>query len=327
MRLRPFTAANLRRCASMLPPGFGIDEPLRARLPEIWHTLNRSHLLLGSVTDDTAVPDDPVSAFGMSVCLAPAFVDDCLSRAEPYMAMAVYRAIEARHSPVLSVRDIARANAGDGLHVLVLHYWQDDLDPAHPRGQALMAAGHMAFRLAHEGFRINRVLWEAYTPQQVALLGAGGFVEKQRYGSAGTDGPWLMGIERGDEASQLLGSTGAFLFRNAAPRFGFSLTEQRLLHGCLVGSSDADATVARSPNTIKKLWQSIYARVEAVNPEVLSPGGTPGDHDSQTRGPEKRRHLLDYLRFHLEELRPHARPPAQRRRRGTSAGNTGARLA
>lgn len=75
----------------------------------------------------------------------------------------------------------------------------------------------------------------------------------------------------------------------------------------LLDSTDALSAVDRSPNTVKKLWQSIYARVEAVDPRVLNPNGVAGDEDPRTRGPEKRRHLLDYLRYHLEELRPRVR--------------------
>ena len=115
------------------------------------------------------------------------------------------------------------------------------------------------------------------------------------------------GLARTDPESQSIGTTVSFLFRDTEPRFGFSLTEQRLLHGCLLDSTDALSAVDRSPNTVKKLWQSIYARVEAVDPRVLNPNGVAGDQDPLTRGPEKRRHLLDYLRYHLEELRPRVR--------------------
>jgi hypothetical protein len=322
MRLRSFTATNLRTCAALLPPGSDTNDELRARLPDIWIDLARAYRLNGTVTEDTAMP---VAAFGMSVFLEASFLDACLNTTEPGIASQVYRAVLQGRSPVLRVADIARANGGEGLDLLVLHYWQHDLDLSRPRAQALLAAGHAAFRLAHEGFRIRRVFQEASTPEQAGFLRAGGFLEKRHYRASGEPGGpsdgWLMGLSRTDPQSRSIGTTVSFLFRDAEPRFGFSLTEQRLLHGCLLEGTDATSAVDRSPNTVKKLWQSIYARVEAVNPEVLRPGGVRGDHDSQTRGPEKRRHLLDYLRFHLEELRPHAPPPARRRRGVTSAGS------
>jgi hypothetical protein len=311
MRLRPFTASNLHQCADMLTPGFVIDEPLRARLPEIWQSLNRSHVLLGSVIEDTTAPGTLVG-YGMSVFLQPAFVDDCLRRGEPYLAAQVYSAIAAGRSPVRSVGDAARANAREGLDLLILHYWQQDAEPGHPRGQAIMATGHASFRLAHEGFRLNRVLWEAFTTQQVALLRAGGFLVKHDYGPLAGAGPessrHLLGLYRTDPESEVLGSPASLLFRTPAPRFAFSLAEQRLLHACLLDGADQGHATGRSLNTVKKMWQSIYARVEAVDPEVLGAGGEAGDAESFTRGPEKRRHLLSYLRFHLDELRPLAKP-------------------
>ena len=308
MRLRSFTATNLRTCAALLPSGSLTSDELRARLPDIWTDLARAHMLNGTVTEDTAMP---VAAFGMSVFLEASFVDACLRQAEPGIASQVYRAVLQGRSPVLRVADVARANAGEGLDLLVLHYWQHDLDVTRPRAQALVAAGHAAFRLAHEGFRISRVFQEAATPEQAGFLRAGGFLEKRHYRSSGApDAPgdaWLMGLARTDPESQSIGTTVSFLFRDTEPRFGFSLTEQRLLHGCLLDSTDALSAVDRSPNTVKKLWQSIYARVEAVDPRVLNPNGVAGDQDPRTRGPEKRRHLLDYLRYHLEELRPRVR--------------------
>lgn len=312
MRLRPFTASNLHQCAEMLTPGSVLDEPLRVRLPEIWQSLNRAHVLLGSVIEDTTVDGSPVAGYGMSVFLQPAFVDDCLRRGEPYLAAQVYRAVEAGRSPVRSVGEIARANAREGLDLLILQYWQQDIDPGHPRGQAIMATGHAAFRLAHEGFRINRVLWEAYTDQQAALLRAGGFLLKQDHGVPPGASPdahvQLMGLYRDDPESQLLGSPVSLLFRIPAPRFAFSPAEQRLLYTCLLDGADHGHSTGRSPNTVKKMWRSIYARVEAVDPEVLGVGDMAGDAESFTRGPEKRRHLLSYLRFHLDELRPLAKP-------------------
>jgi len=310
MRLRPFSAANLKQCAALLPADFDRGGEVRARLPEIWHDLARGHLLNGSVTEDTATPDTPIAAFGMSVFLDPRFVDACLRRAEPGVAWQVYRAIIAGQSPVLRVPEIARANAGEGLDLLVLHYWQHDLDLSRPRAQGLLVAGHAGFRLAHEGFRIKRAFQEAFTPEHVAFLKAGGFLEKLRY--AGTNGHgvpagWLMGLSRTDAESQLVGTTVSFLFRDAEARFGFSLGEQRLLHRCLLDTADTTGAAGHSPNTVKKLWQSIYARVEAVDPQVVNPRGLDTPGAAATRGPEKRRHLLNYLRYHMEELRPRVR--------------------
>jgi hypothetical protein len=58
-----------------------------------------------------------------------------------------------------------------------------------------------------------------------------------------------------------------------------------------------------SPWTVKKCWHAIYERVTDIDGELLPPQIACGAHVS-SRGAERRRHLLNYLRQHLEELRP-----------------------
>jgi hypothetical protein len=62
-----------------------------------------------------------------------------------------------------------------------------------------------------------------------------------------------------------------------------------------------------------------YARVAREAP-FLIPGDLPS---SGMRGQEKRRHLLDYIRMHLEELRPDGTPLSGQR--GSKAGSRGRR--
>ncbi len=54
--------------------------------------------------------------------------------------------------------------------------------------------------------------------------------------------------------------------------------------------------------TVKKRWEHIYRRVASVDSELLPE--EPSPPSSGRRGPEKRRHLLAYLRSHPEELQP-----------------------
>jgi hypothetical protein len=54
---------------------------------------------------------------------------------------------------------------------------------------------------------------------------------------------------------------------------------------------------------VKKRWHAIYERVADVDSELLPPSIAYGA-DASSRGAERRRHLLNYLRQHLEELRP-----------------------
>jgi DNA-binding CsgD family transcriptional regulator len=112
----------------------------------------------------------------------------------------------------------------------------------------------------------------------------------------------LFGLTRG-EALRRPGTNASLFFLYQEPIFGFTSAQQELLGLVLRGQSDADAAHALdiSPSTVKKHWEAILERVARIQPDWLPPESTT---DEGKRGVEKRRHLLSYLRQHLEELRP-----------------------
>jgi hypothetical protein len=83
-----------------------------------------------------------------------------------------------------------------------------------------------------------------------------------------------------------------------APRFAFSMGEQSLLERALLDDSDdvAAKDLHVSGEAIKKRWRSIYAKMEAVDPNVLLPASS---------GSARRKAVLRHLRQHMEELRPY----------------------
>ncbi len=68
-------------------------------------------------------------------------------------------------------------------------------------------------------------------------------------------------------------------------------------------SDELAASLFVSPWTVKKRWHAIYERVADVDHELLLPP-VANSPDVTSRGAERRRHLLHYLRQHPEELRP-----------------------
>lgn len=94
-------------------------------------------------------------------------------------------------------------------------------------------------------------------------------------------------------------------FTAPPPRFHFRPSEQALLRLALRNLSDEEAhqELGVTLHTVKRLWKDIFQRVED-----LVPGWLPSQGYTGHRGAEKRRHLLDYLVHHLEELRPRLRP-------------------
>jgi len=90
------------------------------------------------------------------------------------------------------------------------------------------------------------------------------------------------------------------MFMYDPPRFGFARSQQRLLIAALHGGTDEDLAeeLGISVSAVKKAWQSIYAKAEAAGVEAWT------NRDSDERGKERKRDLLDYVRTHREELRP-----------------------
>jgi hypothetical protein len=96
----------------------------------------------------------------------------------------------------------------------------------------------------------------------------------------------------------------SFLFNPAPPQLGLTPVEQRVLAFALLNASDAEiaARAGVSVDAVKKTWRQTYNRVALKMPYLIpaSDHATP----SGSRTVEKRRHLLEYVRTHLEELRP-----------------------
>lgn len=75
------------------------------------------------------------------------------------------------------------------------------------------------------------------------------------------------------------------------------------------GDEDVAEALGVSGDAIRKIWRRIYERVAAVDQDLL---GGPLERSAVIRGKERRRRLVRYLRYHLEELRTFSPRPASR---------------
>jgi DNA-binding CsgD family transcriptional regulator len=270
MYVRLIRPSDLRELADLIDPGFQAAPDLRAALPSLWERLLAAGQLHGNVV--AAAPDshsNGVLAAGLTVFVDDAFVNEYLRAPVPYVSGIVYERLADGRSPILSVNDAAAANAASALNLLILHFGTKYPNPSDERGRAVLAAAHSGFQLTHLGYRARRILQEAYGDAQVPFFTAGGFLVK------------------------------------STPRFGFSRGEQRVLQ--LAVLDEQDDAIARelgvSLDGVKKTWRRIHQRVSAIAPELAA--DFPATDAS--RGKERRRHLLRYLRHHLEELRAYPR--------------------
>jgi hypothetical protein len=210
---------------------------------------------------------------------------------------------------VLGREEIARANAGAGLHLLMLYFKGEDA--------ALSEDGRL--RLVHEmrahifpnflGYNLRSLTARVRHLSQVdSAVQSGCRIMRDERVPAPLHGeflphPVLLHVERNWVH---FGSWIAGVFAWQPPIFEFSAAEQRLLALAMRGHRDETiaSLCAVGPSTIKKRWDSILARAAGAAPDLFD-----GDASSPPgrRGREKRTRLLTYLGTHLEELRPYSR--------------------
>ncbi len=314
---RPATTGDVEDCLRMLPPGFTCEPGLRARLPDLWRQwLGEGCLQTSILEDGERPPGQRLVAFGANAFVTDDFMGELRAgRLPPAPAAHVAARHETGDSPLLGPEDVRRANSGVGLNALVLHIGWDEAALTPDETRWVKAKLLEAFHYAIGGYQIKEVMQEVYTEEEMRRGLAAGALLRSDYARFFDHKlmslpppplrPFLIGNSRAEVQD---GSTIAPLFFFTPPRFFFRPWEQEMLQQALRGLSDAELVAALhvSPSTVQKRWQAVYERAAA--PELFPRAST----ETQTRGAEKRRHLLSYLRHHPEELRP-VLPPGTRK--------------
>ncbi|HET9868890.1 MAG TPA: hypothetical protein VFR02_00115 [bacterium] len=308
---------DLESCLSLLREGFAFKAPQRPRLTALWRELlEGGHCITVAVDDRRRPAGGRLVGFGMSVFVTDAFARLLLA-GEPFLSRAFLREWEAGRRPYLLKKEVAAANAGDGLNLMVLHYgWREkEMLPEELDRVRLMQTE--AFIQQHAGFKVKEYLHEVFGPQLRDFVLSAGSVLRHDYaeprwkaalkGLGPGDRPYLTGF-RPEEVLARAGTAASLLqAKAAAPRFTLSPGEQDMLAKALQGETDPHLarSLGLSPWTIKKRWQSVYLKVDKADPDLLGGPKAAGRKHTDAQ-PQRRRYLLEYLRHHPEELRPHA---------------------
>jgi DNA-binding CsgD family transcriptional regulator len=311
-RFRIATPADLARCAELLPSGFRASSALRRQLPKLWTQLLASHGRTFSIIEDMERPHpDNIEGFGLSVFVTDTFLDEFYAAPRPYLAAHCYERMLAGDEVVMNAEQVRRANGGAGLNVVVLHFGLANEDLSDPRTAQVLIAGTSAFYFFHSGYCINAMANEVYGAQSAEYMRRGGFrliCDFQQESPAEFVGlptahyPYLMLLRR-EWVEPAVIDPMSQLFLQRPPRIGFSNSERRVLEGALLNESDAQiaARLGLSLDSVKKTWRNIYVRASCRVPNLIPNA----DQESfGSRGQEKRRHVLEYVRAHLQELRP-----------------------
>jgi hypothetical protein len=300
-------------------PRYGKDIEL---LREAYRRLLLCEAQKSAVIFDASVSPAIICYFGVSAFVRDEFVVSIKTPPMSWVGPELARRIMAGRSPVLSAEQLREANSRGGINMVC---WGGITRPGYETNQEMHRFMMTEFIHLHQGYYWKEVISDQpeSADRLAFVLMTGGCLWDPVAGcyttAAGKDleeivlEPNIIGTTRELECSRAGGWAGSWvgaLFDYHAPILGFSRSEQSLLSNAVSGATDEQlaATMKISLPTIKKMWVSIYNRVEDRLPALIADSGSlRSDTSGSSRGREKRRGLLAYLREHPEELRPVSR--------------------
>jgi hypothetical protein len=319
LRYRPMQPGDILECVGVLAkhtvigPRYG---PTIGHLAEAWHRLLRSETTFATVFHAGDDERAPICLFGVSVVVHDDFVREIKKLPPFWVGPELTRRVIKGESPVLTDKQLREANSRDGMNLLI---WEGCAMPGYEARSELPRHMMAALIEVHQGYLWKEIIAaHAESPERLRhTLNTGGFIWDPIAGcytaTVGKDPdeivstPHIVGLTRELERSRRgwSGSWVGALFDYHAPILGFNRSEQRVLSRALSGATDEQLAgmLGTSLPTVKKTWVSIYDRVEDRLPALI-PDPLRIDTPGGSRGKEKRRGLLAYLREHSEELRP-----------------------
>ena len=291
-------------------------------LPEMWRALlSKGAMELCLVTNRDMRIGSRIVSFSAILFATDEVCSEARLKFPPYLGVELARQYLSRELPILNRKQIAQANAGDGLNVIMcFEGWaHDGLSPE--EFLTVRVKQSEAFHRGLSGYHIKEFLADPVgeeTSQWMLDAGArlrrdySNYFRKNLPKPEPSRRPCLVGLSK-EEALAHPGVSIASLFVYTAPRFYFNRSQRVLLQHALLGETceKLAASLSVSRWTVKKCWHAIYNRVTDIDSDLLPPPIACGAHIS-SRGAERRRHLLNYLRQHMEELRPYESLPQSR---------------
>ena len=312
-KYRSAQVRDLPECRRCLRDHFVYDAAALDDLSTLWRELIVSGAGNAAVIEDLNRPvGQRIVWYCITVFITPEYAAYLRTDAPPMIGRGVLERWRAGCSPLLDLAQVRRANSGGGITMMVMNSGATPEIMGCPVEMAEIAGKvHDHTYWSVGGYRLNEVLIEMYTDYECAWAEGYGFCVRTDYQSQLAEHrpawlpegcrPRLYGATR-REAEAKAGCPLLDMFRYKPPRFLFSPLEQELLQCALFGDTDNELAefLSISPATLKKRWLSIYDSVAAADEMLLGEVGEMGK-----RGMEKKRHLLQYLRHHPEELRPY----------------------
>jgi DNA-binding CsgD family transcriptional regulator len=322
LRYRPATLRDLGECQSCLRDSFAFDKTTRPALISLWRDLMQSDQGRAAVIEDiSAASGSRILWFCFKVFASDEQAEYFKWEAPPFLGrnlMELHR--QKLPLPLMTPDQLRKANApnGSGVTMVVLNSGFAPSVLEDTEKMALISDKVIDFNCYFvAGYNLNEVLLELYDDFSFAWARGAGYHPRSDYSpyyerrdthtelEKNCPRPQLWGVNR-EEGHQGIGTVAGIVFKYQTPQFYFRPADQEMLMWALASATDAELAeeLCLSPNTIKRRWKTIYERVEMVNPTLFEHVFRTGESGSGERGSERRRHLLNYLKQHPEELRP-----------------------
>jgi len=318
MRFRNAKPEDFDDCIALLEKdgGFCAAPAVHESLHQLWCDHLSDEVFASFQVFETHTGDDwEIVAFRNCVFVTHEFRREYAAAPFPQVAAEIWRRVLNGESPILNNDEIAIANGNSDLNMVITHFATRHRDPAHPEVKAVLAMIIRARQHAHTGYRIAHLTaYEVFGAETAAVIKSLGY---QQYTLVDPNGESLQ--HNPSESSVLcwsheedtVGSStllSLVTFACPEPRFAFSKSKQRLMRQALDGLSDKEIaeTLGIRHDTIRHRWESIYKTVQEIDPTILPVSNTRNGR----RGAARRHLLLEYLRQHMEEVRPF-KPPSR----------------
>jgi hypothetical protein len=304
--------ADLRMCEALLDrwSDYSADQIYVLRL--LWSSIveNKEQTGMPLIVEDRHRPvGQRILAFSFTGFMYDEFVADYKHATDDLrLTYRLAATIRKGSWPLLGPTAVAKLNASSGLNLLIISQAQDKALSNEEVGPYIRDRLVAAILKAHAGFNLKEVLAEC-SERDLAWAIRCGLRLRGRSRVGCNSELSLVGMTR-EEAKCDQGTLASLLFSYTAPRFHFNLREQQLLRAALEGKTDDEIcnALSLSLSTVKKRWSLIYDEVIEADASLI-PNGQQAVHGNtrgvSTRGAEKRRRLIEYLRRHPEELVPH----------------------
>jgi hypothetical protein len=302
MTWREMCEADLADCFNIEPRHLGAEIVGHEPAMKIWRSLVRSRCFNSVVIESaTSKRTKRIVASGSSVFVTPDFATQELERPRPYLNSRIIASIASRKSVVLPESVLCGENAHRPVDFIVLNgdYRNDSLSQEEfDEVQMLLP---FTFMEAHLGYRLNRILieWTGETQRRFHhSSGVWRAVEVYAQEDRG------LSVMTRKDALAVSGSIAAPLFQYQEPILRLHETDKQLLAEALRGGTDSELALRMNLSlaSIKKRWLSLFQRVAESQPTLLP--GCREQNWKAYRGPQKRHHILAYVRSHPQEIRP-----------------------